>query len=77
MEIIIPILVLGALGLLFGLGLAIASRKFCVVTDPHSERILSCLPGANCGACGMPGCMAFAQSLIKGESSLDSCRVIE
>ncbi len=77
MEIIIPILVLGTLGLLFGLGLGIASRKFCVSTDPHLQKIISCLPGANCGACGMPGCMAFAQSLLKGEISLDRCRVVE
>lgn len=77
MEIFIPISVLGSLGLLFGLGLAFASRKFCVVTDPHLEEVLTCLPGTNCGACGMPGCTAFAQSLIKGEISLDSCRAIE
>lgn len=77
MEIIIPVLILGSLGLLFGLGLAIASKKFCVVTDPNLERILPYLPGANCGVCGMPGCTAFAQSLIKGEASLGSCRVIE
>jgi Na+-translocating ferredoxin:NAD+ oxidoreductase RNF subunit RnfB len=77
MEIFIPVLILGSLGLLFGLGLAIASKKFRIVTDPRLEEILSCLPGANCGACGMPGCMAFAQSLIKGKASLDSCRVME
>jgi len=77
MEIVIAILVLGSLGLLFGLGLAVASKKFCVVTDPHLDKVVACLPGVNCGACGMPGCMAFAQSLIKGKASLDSCRVIE
>jgi len=76
-EIIIPILILGSLGLLFGVGLAIASKKFCVVTDPHLEKILSCLPGSNCGACGMPGCMAFAQSLMKGKTTIDSCRAME
>ncbi|KPK39086.1 MAG: hypothetical protein AMJ78_09055, partial [Omnitrophica WOR_2 bacterium SM23_29] len=77
LEIIIPILILGSLGLLFGVGLAIASKKFCVVTDPCVERIFSCLPGSNCGACGKPGCMAFAQSLMKGESTIDSCRAME
>jgi RnfABCDGE-type electron transport complex B subunit len=77
MEIIIAILVLGSLGLLFGLGLAVASKKFCVVVNPKLEKVLTCLPGANCGVCGKPGCMAFAQSLIKGEVSLDSCRAIE
>jgi Na+-translocating ferredoxin:NAD+ oxidoreductase RNF subunit RnfB len=77
MEIIIPVLVLGSLGLLFGLGLAVASRKFCVVIDPHLEHLVSCLPGANCGACGMPGCMTFAKSLMQGKGSLDSCRTME
>ena len=77
MEIIIPVLVLGSLGLLFGLGLAVASKKFCVATEPHLEKLLGCLPGVNCGVCGKPGCMAFAQSLIKGEVSLGSCRAIE
>ncbi len=77
MDILIPILILGSLGLVFGLGLAFASKKFCVATDPHLEKLLSCLPGANCGACGMAGCMGFAQALLKGEGSLDSCRVIE
>jgi electron transport complex protein RnfB len=77
MEIVVAILVLGSLGLLFGLGLAVASKKFCIVADPRLDKILACLPGANCGACGMPGCMAFAQSLIKGKASLGSCRVME
>ena len=73
----LPLSVVGALGLLFGLGLATTSRKFCVKTDPRLERVLSCLPGANCGACGKPGCMAFVQSLIAGKASPDSCRAID
>ncbi len=77
MEIVVAVLVLGSLGLLFGLGLAVASKKFCVPTDPRLEKIVSCLPGANCGACGMPGCMGFAQALLRGEVSLDSCRAME
>jgi Na+-translocating ferredoxin:NAD+ oxidoreductase RNF subunit RnfB len=77
MEIVVSVVVLGSLGLMFGLGLAFASKKFCMKTEPHLEKLLSCLPGANCGACGMPGCMAFAQSLIQRKASLDSCRVME
>lgn len=77
MEIIIPILILSCLGLLFGLGLAFISKKFCVITDPNLEKLFECLPGANCGVCGKGGCMAFAQSLIKGEASLTACRVME
>ena len=77
MEILVAVLVLGSLGLLFGLGLAVASKKFCVVTDAHLQKVLYCLPGTNCGACGMPGCMTFAQALIKGKISPGSCRVME
>jgi len=46
-----PVLVIGAMGLLFGLLLAIASKVFAVETDPRVEQITEALPGANCGAC--------------------------
>jgi electron transport complex protein RnfB len=75
MQILIPILVLGGLGVLFGVGLAFAAKRFCVVVDPRIERIFANLPGANCGACGMPGCMGFAEGLIKGTCTVDKCAV--
>ena len=73
MNILIPVLTLTALGLAFGVGLAIAARKFCVVTDPRIEKVFKKLPGANCGACGMPGCMGFAEGLIRGKCSVEQC----
>src|SRR3989338_2333616 len=75
MNILIPILSLSGLGIIFGVGLAIAAKKFCVVTDPRLQKILEKLPGANCGACGMPGCMGFAEALIKGTCSVEKCAV--
>ena len=77
MKILIPILTLGGLGLLFGLGLAFAAKKFCVITDPKLEKILKHIPGANCGACGMAGCMGFAEGLIKGKCSIEQCTVMQ
>jgi RnfABCDGE-type electron transport complex B subunit len=77
MEIIIPILTLGTLGLLFGVGLAIASKKFAIETDPRLEKIHGLLPGSNCGACGGAGCFGFAESLLSGKVSVDACRVSE
>ncbi len=71
----IPILTLGALGLLFGLGLAMASRKFHVEVDQKLEKINNLLPGANCGSCGKPGCFGFAESLLTKDGDLDKCRV--
>src|SRR4030065_765572 len=33
------------------------------------EEISACLPGANCGACGFPGCFAYAQALEKDKNT--------
>jgi Na+-translocating ferredoxin:NAD+ oxidoreductase subunit B len=77
MEIIIPILTLGVLGLIFGVGLAIASKKLAVEVDPRLEMIHGLLPGANCGACGGAGCFGFAESILSGKMSIDACRVAE
>ncbi len=75
MEILIPILTLGFLGLVFGVGLAIASKRLAVKTDPRLDRIIGLLPGANCGACGGAGCFGFAESILSGKLKIDACRV--
>jgi len=68
-----PIIILGSLGLLFGVGLFIASRLFRVHVDTRVVRIEHVLPGANCGACGLPGCSGFAKALIHGSAEIDGC----
>jgi Na+-translocating ferredoxin:NAD+ oxidoreductase RNF subunit RnfB len=77
MEVLTPILTLGFLGLVFGISLAIASKRFILETDPRLEKIHGLLPGSNCGACGGAGCFGFAESLLSGKVSIDSCRVSE
>jgi RnfABCDGE-type electron transport complex B subunit len=77
MGILIPVLTLGFLGLFFGVGLAIASKRFAVKVDPRLERIHGLLPGANCGACGGAGCFGFAEDVLSGKRSIDTCRVAE
>lgn len=76
MNTMIPVLTLTGMGLAFGIGLAFASKKFCVMTDPRIEEIYSRLPGANCGACGAGGCMNFSEALIHGACAPDRCPVI-
>ena len=73
-EILIPIGIFAALGVLFGVILAIASRVFAVKTDERIERLTEVLPGANCGGCGYSGCAAFAEAVVKGDAKPDGCR---
>lgn len=65
----------GGLGLLFGSGLAYASRKFYVKVDPRVEQVDDVLPGANCGACGLAGCRQMALKLVEGELTAAACPV--
>lgn len=64
---------LGGIGLLFGLILGIASYVFYVEKDPKIEAISEFLPGANCGACGFPGCGGFAEAVVRGDASISAC----
>ena len=48
--------------------------KFCQVKeDPRIKEIEQCLPGANCGACGNPGCSGLAKALVEGKATLAAC----
>ncbi len=40
------------------------------------ESIAHDLPGLDCGSCGAPTCMAFAEDIVKNETSADECTVI-
>ena len=75
MDILIPILTLGFLGVVFGVGLAIASKRFAVQVDPRLDKVHGLLPGSNCGACGGAGCFGFAESILSGKLKIDACRV--
>ncbi len=73
--VLISTILLGTIGLLFGVGLAIAGEKFKVEVDPRITEILNVLPGANCGACGYPGCEGFAKAVVEGRAPYTSCVV--
>jgi Na+-translocating ferredoxin:NAD+ oxidoreductase RNF subunit RnfB len=74
-EIITAILILSGLGLVFGVVLSTATRKFRVIEDPRIDRVEEMLPGSNCGACGHPGCRAFAEAVISGDTQASCCTV--
>jgi len=72
---VVLITALFSLALAFSLGLALGFFKeiFAVAEDPLTGEIRAVLPGANCGACGLPGCDAYAALVAKGEAGVNSC----
>lgn len=75
MELLWAVLILAGLGLILGLGLAVASKIFHVEQDTRIEDITKILPNANCGACGYPGCQGFAEAIVTGAAeSLSQCK---
>lgn len=73
MNVIYAVLVLGVMGGVFGLVLAIASKVFAVEQDERLEPVTEALPGANCGGCGYTGCGAYAQAIVDGTAPLGLC----
>ncbi len=62
-----------ALGILFGLGLGWAARKFRVESDPVVDRIDAILPQTQCGQCNYPGCRPYAEAIAAGEAQINQC----
>ena len=65
----------GGLGLILASVLAIANRKLNVDEDPRIDEVEEMLPNTNCGACGSPGCRAFAEACVAGSSNPSQCTV--
>jgi len=66
-----------ALALAFVLGFALGFFRdfFNVPQDPLVGQLREVLPGANCGACGFPGCENYAVAIAAGEAGISSCTV--
>lgn len=74
-EILIAVGILVGLGLIFGLIIAVAYRRLKVEEDPRIDLVEEMLPHANCGACGQPGCRAFAEMVVEGKLNPAKCTV--
>ena len=66
---------MGALGFVLAAVIAFANRKLYVAEDPRVEEVEGMLPATNCGACGSPGCRAFAEACVGGKSNPAQCSV--
>ena len=73
MDILLPVLIVAAIGLIAGAELSIASKLMAVPTDERCEKVREALPGANCGACGYSGCDGYAAAVASGEAEPNKC----
>lgn len=69
----VAILSLSALGLVFGLLLGFASRRFAVEEDPIADKIDAILPQSQCGQCGYPGCRPYADAVANQGENINRC----
>lgn len=65
--------ILGGAGLVLGAGLAYVAVKVAVPPDEKVVAVREQLPGANCGACGYPGCDGLAGAIVRGDAKPSAC----
>ena len=59
--------------LLLGILLGFFKKIFYVPVDEKVAQVREALPGANCGACGFPGCDGFAEAVACGNAPVNGC----
>ena len=74
-NIVSAVLVLFIMGVVFALLLGIAAKVFAVEVDERIPQVRDCLPGANCGGCGFPGCDGLAAAIVEGKAPVNGCPV--
>ena len=53
-----------------------SDRKTAIRMMQEIEELTHKLPGLDCGSCGAPTCMAFAEDLVKKETCAEECTVL-
>mgnify|MGYP002519583231 CR=1 FL=1 len=66
-------LVVGVVGLVIGIALVFAGKKFYVEVDERETLVRECLPGNNCGACGYKNCEQMAVAIYNGLNKPENC----
>ena len=69
--------ILAGVGIVFAVFIAVAYATLRVEEDPRIDTVTAMLPGANCGACGLPGCRNFAEKAVAGDVQPAACNVID
>ena len=61
-NVLISLAVVGIIGLIAAVLLALASHFLSVKEDETVKAVRQALPGINCGACGYTGCDEYAKA---------------
>ena len=70
MQVVVySVICLGAVAALAAVILYFVAKKFKVEEDPRIDLVAECLPGANCGGCGYPGCRGLAEAMVKASAT--------
>ncbi|MDR1046501.1 MAG: RnfABCDGE type electron transport complex subunit B [Treponema sp.] len=75
MIIIITLLFAFILAFVLGTALGFFKKFFAVEEDSLAVQVREALPGANCGACGFPGCDAYAAAIASRQTGISGCSV--
>ena len=72
-AILIAVAVVSVLGLIIGLLLGVAGKKFEVEVDERITQVREYMAGSNCGGCGFAGCDACAEAIVAGKAAPTAC----
>lgn len=72
--VVIGTVILSVTAAVLGLAISIVTQIFHVEVDPRIAEIYDVLPHFNCGACGCPGCMPYAEGIINEGLETTLCK---
>lgn len=75
LVVLTSVLTLGGIATVLSVILVLVNKKLFVPEDPRIDIVEEMLPTTNCGACGYPGCRAFAEAMVGGEVLPGKCTV--
>ena len=73
MDILLTTLIIGGMGFLCAILLALIARRFHVEENPRIATVTDVLPQINCGACGYAGCADYARAIVEKNASTILC----
>ena len=66
-------MIISGIGIIAAVMLVLAAKFMHVEEDERIGKIVECLPGANCGACGYAGCADYAKAIVEKDAEVNLC----